>query len=390
MTGMPDPSPETIIQHFAEEEHVKGAVVPPIFQNSLFVFESADEFEKSFDPISNPGKYNYSRTANPTLDIVERKLARLEHCDECKVFGSGMAAISAAILSCVESGAHVVCIDTAYGPTQQFLRDYLPRFGVQTTFVEGLTPDEIFDACRPETKLIYLESPGSIIFRIQDLEAIARFAKGRGIKTAIDNSYSTPLYQTPADFGIDIVVHTATKYLNGHSDVVSGVICCATPHMEKIRSGELPLLGGILGPFPAWLLLRGLRTLKVRLQAHQAAADQVAAYLLAHSKVEHVFHVGLPDHPQRELIAKQMRGYGGLLTFQPKCQDKEALKRFAERLRVYQMGVSWGGFESLCVPLPFKTLSWPEERWLVRLFCGLESPEDLIADLDQAFRDLPG
>lgn len=386
---MPEASPETLIQHFAEEEHILGAVVPPIFQNSLFVFESADQFEASFDPVNNPGKYNYSRIGNPTLDILERKLAKLEHTDAAKVFGSGMAAISAAIMSCVETGAHVVCVDTAYGPTMQFLRDYLPRFGVETTFVEGLKSEEIFDACRPNTKLIYLESPGSIVFRIQDLAAIASFAKSRGILTAIDNSYSTPLLQNPANFGIDIIVHTATKYLGGHSDVVSGALCCSRSHMDRIMGGELPLLGGILGPFPAWLLLRGLRTLRVRMDAHERAGNRMAQYLLSHPKVEHVYHVGLPDHPQRALIEKQMRGSGGLLTFQPKCQDKPTLKRFAESLEIFQMGVSWGGFESLCVPLPFKTLSWKQERWLVRLYCGLESIEDLIADVDQALAGLP-
>lgn len=360
-----------------------GAVVPPIFQNSLFVFEDWDEFQTSFDP-ARKTRHNYSRISNPTLEVVERKVAALERCDAAKVFGSGMAAISAAIFSCVESGAHVVCVDTCYGPTHQLLQDYLPKFGVTTTFVDGRSVDAIFDAARPETKLIYLESPSSIVFRMQDLEAVARVAREKGIATAIDNSYATPVFQTPAEFGVDIVVHTASKYLGGHSDIVAGALATSRDRMEKIMAWELPLLGAILAPFPAWLMLRGLRTLRIRLAAHQEAGNRLAAFLRGHPEVDELNHAGAEDHPQRELFLRQMRGSGGLISFVPRCQNLDQLKAFVRSLKVFRQGVSWGGFESLCVVLPFQPMDWPEPKYVVRLYCGLEDPADLIEDLRPA------
>lgn len=381
--------PETILQHLGEEDHLYGAVVPPIFQNSLFVHDSCADFERSFDPAStDERRYSYSRVGNPTLEVVERKMAALEHCESAKVFGSGMAAISAAILSCVQSGSHVVCVDTVYGPSRIFLTDYLSRFGVTTTIVSGLDVDEVLSAVRPETTLILLESPSTFVFRMQDLRAIASFARERGIATATDNSYSTPIFQTPADQGVDIVLHSATKYLGGHSDLTAGVLACSRERMTKIIANEVSLLGGALAPFPAWLLLRGLRTLAIRMRAHEAAGNAVARWLSARPEVECVNHVGLPSHPQRDLIERTMRGSGGLLTFQPKVQDPVRIKAFADRLKVFQLGVSWGGFESLCVPAPYHPMDWPEPRWLIRLYCGLEAHEDLIADLEQAMVEL--
>ncbi|MBX7132764.1 MAG: PLP-dependent aspartate aminotransferase family protein [Fimbriimonadaceae bacterium] len=386
---MPEPSHhdvDTMLQHLGEEEHVLGAVTPPIFQTSLFVFETCDEFAASFTiGTEEKRRANYSRIGNPTVHVVNEKIAALEHCDEGMVFGSGMAAISAAILSEVEAGAHIVAVDTCYGPTKQFITEYLPRFGVSHTLVEGSDPDEILAACKAETKLIYLESPSSIIFRIQDLETVCRAAKERGITTAIDNSYASPIFQTPHDFGVDIILHSATKYLAGHSDVVAGALATDRARMDRIMKGEVALLGAILPPFPAWLLLRGMRTLPVRLRAVQETGNAVAAWLGERPEAAQVFHVGSAKHPQRGLIDKQMRGSTGLLSFEPRCQDFDKLKVFADSLALYQMGVSWGGHESLCVPLTYHPLGWQEQRWLVRLYNGLESPRDLIADLEQAF-----
>lgn len=382
----PPPSIEWILQHLGEEDPVLGAVTPPIFQTSLFVFENCEDFARSFDYTGEgAGLYNYSRIANPTVDLVCRKIAALEHCEEAIVFGSGMAAISAAILSQVEAGAHVVAVDTCYGPTRQFIADYLPRFGIDHTFVTGSDADAVLDAIRPTTKVLYLESPSSIVFRIQDFATICGAAREKGVTTIADNSYSSPVFQTPHDFGVDMIVHSATKYLSGHSDVVSGALATDRERMKRIMLGELPLLGAILPPFPAWLLLRGLRTLAVRMQASQVRGNAVATYLSSRPRIERVFHVGLPTHEDRTLVEKQMRGSTGLLSFMPECQKKDRIFAFADALKVFRLGVSWGGHESLCVPLPYHPIDWSEERWLIRLYCGLESPADLVADLEQAF-----
>lgn len=375
---------ETIAQHLGEEEYVLGAVVPPIFQNSTFVFENWDDFvnasQKTFGP-----PYHYSRMTNPTCEVAEVKIAALEGTERCKLFVSGMAAISTAILSSVKAGDHVVCVDSCYGPTRQLIADYLPKFGVSSTFVVGEDPQEVFDACRPETKLIYLESPTSIVFRLQDLAAIGAFARGRGITTAIDNTYSSPLYQNPAQFGIDFVLHTGSKYLGGHSDLIAGALCCSEERLAGLMKNELPIFGNSLPPFQAWLVTRSLRTMHLKIRAVREAADKVAAFLKSHPGVEQVFHVGDDDHPQRDLRDKQMSGWTGLLTFMPRDQRRESVRAMTEALRLFRLGVSWGGHESLVVPLEFQAMDWPEKKWLVRLYCGLEHPDDLTADLDQAF-----
>lgn len=380
---------DTLIQHLGEEKRPHGAVVGPIYQNSLFTYSSWDEFKALWeDKPWDPDVHVYSRVSNPTLRTLEIKLAALERADEAKVFSSGMAAISAGVFSSVQSGGHIVSIDTVYGPTRQLLEQYLPTFGVTTTFVDPRDTQGLLDAIRPETSLIYLESPSSLIFRLQDLRAITRVARDKGITTAIDNSYASPIFQRPIEHGVDIVLHSASKYLNGHSDVVAGALCTDAMRMDRIVKQEVSLFGGTLAPLPAWLMLRGLRTLPIRMRAHQEAGNVVAEWLAGQPEVERVFHIGDPGHEQRDLICRQMDGSGGLLSFIPKVQEEARIAGFVESLRVFQLGVSWGGFESLVVPIHLQTIDWPEPRWIVRLFCGLESPADLVADLEQAFAGL--
>lgn len=378
-------NPATLIQHFAEPKKTGDPVVPPIVQTSLFVFDTVEEYWETAKEPQTEAPFVYSRCGNPTLHILEQKLAALEKADECRVFGSGMGAISCAIFSSVKAGSHVVAVDTCYGPTRQLLSDYLPKFGVSVTYVDGRTPESVFEAIKPETSLVYLESPGSILFRIQDLRAIGQECKRRGITTICDNSYSTPLVQRPIEFGIDIVVHSGTKYLAGHSDLCAGVLCCDSARMAEIVKLEHPLFGAALAPFPAWLMLRGLRTLEIRLQRHAATANQVAAFLASHPQVEKVNHVFGPGFEQSELARTQMSGNGGLLSFHPKFTDIEKVKRFANSLDIFQIGVSWGGFESLCVPIWYHPMDWSEPGWAIRLYCGLEAPEDLISALEKAF-----
>ncbi len=380
-----DVSVEMILQHLGEEDHILGAVVPPIFQNSLFVHETCNTVGQAYaGACANKDTYFYSRMGNPTLHLAEQKIAALERTERCKLFGSGMGAISAAILSAVESGCHVVGVDSLYGPTRRFIEQYLTKFGVTSTFVSGSCSDSLLDAIRPETKLIVLESPSSLVFELQDLRRITGVAREKGIRTMIDNTYSAGILMQPHTLGVDLVVHSATKYFGGHSDIVAGAICGSAQLIDPILTQEYELIGGALAPFPAWLLIRGLRTLKVRLQAHQEVANHVAAYLAEQPEVERVLHISQPDFGQRQLYLSQMHGSGGLFSFIPRDQNPTKIRDFVDRLQVFQRGVSWGGFESLALSLDFASEHWQHGHHLVRLYCGLESAEDLIGDLRQA------
>lgn len=373
-----------MLQHLGEEEHLAGAVTPPIVQTSLFVMPDVATFREAMS-----GQFDradvYSRISNPNMKQVEVKVASLEGTDNARVFSSGMGAISAAIMSCTKAGSHVVADETVYGPTQEFLRDYLPRFGVETTFVDAREVQNVKDAFRSNTSLLYLESPGSLLFRLQDLTALADFAHGQGAMVAMDNSYSGGIFQQPTKFGVDIVVHSATKYLCGHSDVVAGALACSKQHFEKLMVGEVALLGAALPPFPAWLMLRGMRTLGLRMNQAQLVGNHMAAYLRQHERVTVVNHVG-EDHPQADLYRKQMSGSASLLSFELDGVNDHIVDTFADALEIFQMGVSWGGFESLCVPIHLKLPSWTEPKWIIRLYCGLEDPDDLVADVDQALK----
>ena len=388
MNDFPDDAElATRLQHFAEEDKPHRAVVPPIFQNSLFVYESYADLTKAMQETPGGPPFHYSRIGNPTVDVVERKVAMLEKTQAAKVFGSGMGAISAAMMSCLHNGSHMVVVDTCYGVTRHMLDNYLPKLGVTKTYVDGLTPESVLDAIRPETTLVYLESPSSLVFRLQDLEAIAKGCREKGVPTLVDNSWASPVFQNPAEFGIDIVVHSATKYLGGHSDITAGVVAGSLARISELIKNEVAIFGALLAPFPAWLMLRGMRTLPVRMRYHEQSANVVAAWLEEHPRVELVRHVGLDSFDQPELRAKQLRGTGSLFSFIPKNQNWEEIVRFVESLRIFQIGVSWGGFESLAVPLQVEPIGWPPTN-LVRLYCGLEEPGDLIKDLEQALEIL--
>lgn len=377
----------TLLQHFGEEEKPHGAVVPPLYQNSLFTFDDTEELAGHLLGPYTGEPHVYSRNSNPTNAVVEKKMALLEGTEGAKLFSSGITAISMAAMSCLHQGAHVIALDTNYSPTVILFRDYLPRFGVSTTFVDGRCPETVFDAMTPDTKLVMLESPSTAFFRLQDLEAIATECKRRGITTICDNSYATPIFQQPAKWGIDMVVHSASKYLGGHSDITAGVICSSKVRLDKMlmNEGEIPLLSSTLAPFSAWLLNRGMRTLELRVRAHEKTANDVAGWLEEHPKVEVVHHPGLASYPQRDLFRKQMTGSGGLFSFEPKTQDRSAAVKFVNALKLFQRGVSWGGFESLAHAMVLQPMDYKEARHLVRLYTGLEDVQDLIADLEQAF-----
>ncbi len=370
----------------------KGAIVPPIYQNSLFAFESWDDIDRAFDdPADN---FIYSRILNPTVEMAEEKIAKLCRGERAKLCASGMGAISAAIMHCITSGDHIITISNVYGPTNNFLGKYLvEKCGISITYVKGASTDEFEDAITDRTTLIFLESPASMTFELQDLSAIAQLAQKHKIKTVIDNTWASPVFQKPLDLGIDLECHSASKYLCGHSDVVAGVVIGKKVDIDAIINAEHALLGAKMAPLEAWLILRSMRTLSLRMKRHEQSALRIASWLETHPNVSKVYFPGLPSFPQHQLASRQMTGYGGLMSFEIDTSDIGIVKRFVNGLQLFKLGVSWGGHESLVYspsisyikelsPDKFKAMGI--QIGLVRISIGLEHCEDLIADLAQA------
>lgn len=374
--------PETICAHWAEDCHSHGgSAAAPIFQASTFVFPDAEAFENRESPDSP--RYIYTRSGNPTTAILQSKLAQLEHGRWCYAVASGMAAITAAVNACTQAEAHVVCLERCYWPAARFLRTYAPRFGVQTTFVNSTRTEDYVSALRPETRVLYLESPSSGSFDLLDIDALAEAARARGIVTIMDNSWASPLYLKPLDHGIDLVVHSATKYIGGHSDVVAGCVIGRDERLQRLLFREVELAGATIDPFASWLLLRGLRTLPLRMERHARTSVAVARFLEQRPKVRRVRHPGLETHPQHALAKRYFKGWGSLFSFELKEQTREAAFAFVNALRLFSIGVSWGGYESLV--LTGQYFGDPRTpTWTVRMHCGLETEADLIADVEQA------
>ncbi|WP_420454510.1 trans-sulfuration enzyme family protein [Rubrivirga sp.] len=389
---MPDLRPETRLMHTGDRESPHGAVVPPLYQNSLFTFEDWDAIDAAFDDRTNA--YLYSRLGNPTVRLAETKIAGLAGGERARLYASGMAAISAAALHGLSAGDHVVAVRNVYGPASTFFDGYLrEKMGVTTTFVAGDDVGQFEHAMTERTALIVLESPSSAVFGLQDLAAVAALAKARGVRTMIDNTWATPLFQKPLAMGVDLEVHSCSKYLGGHSDLVGGVVIGSADDLTSISVRETELLGATMAPFEAWLLTRSLRTLPVRMRQHESSGLQVARFLEGHPRVRIVRHPGLDSHPQRALAERQMTGTTGLMGFALDTDDLAAIKRFVDGLRVFRIGVSWGGHESLVyAPVISMLKELSPERFAalgivpgdVRISVGLEHPDDLVEDLDQA------
>ncbi len=381
-----------IINEYAEErEQYFNAVAPPIMQTSNFIFKKVDEMRNAFaDEYST---YLYSRGKNPTVEILRKKLAALDGAEDCLVFNSGVAAIFAAVFANVKSGDHIVSVEKPYTWAQRLFDDILPRFGISTTYVDGRYIENFERAILPNTTIIYLETPNSWDYAIQDLKAVAELAKAENIITICDNSYCSSLYQQPISLGIDLVMQTATKYIGGHSDTVAGVLCGSGSMIEKIFNLEYMTVGSGIQPFNAWLLIRGLRTLPARLERITRTTQQVVQFLKQHSKVEQVIFPFDEQFPQYELAKKQMKNACGLLTFIIKAGTIEQVEKFCESLKHFFMAVSWGGHESLIIP---KCAGMQREMFdandkehrMIRVYCGLEEPDYLIADLQQAFEKI--
>ncbi len=368
-----------------------NAVAPPIIQTSNFAFDKVDDLRKAFEDESSA--YLYSRGINPTVDILRKKLAALDGAEDCLVFNSGAAAIFASVLANVKAGDNIVSVDKPYTWAQKMFNDILPRFNVTTTYIDGRDIENFERAILPNTSLIYLESPNSWDFALQDLKAVADLAKSESITTICDNSYCSPIYQKPIEFGIDMVLQSATKYIGGHSDTVAGVLSGSKEMIGKIFNSEYMNIGSGIQPFNAWLLIRGLRTLPMRLERITNSTQKVVSFLKQHPKVEQVIFSFDESFPQYELAKQQMKGACGLLSFIIKATDINQIEKFCESLQHILMAVSWGGHESLVIP---KCTSIKREEFdagnkehrMLRLYVGLEEPDYLIKDLQQALEKI--
>jgi cystathionine beta-lyase len=376
-----------IVAHDSVDARHHGAVSMPVYQNSLFAFDDYASFERAaadeqFVPV-------YSRGANPTVAYLEAKLAALERGERARCFASGMAAISSTLHALLHTGDHVICVEQAYGPTRQFLKEMSERYGVEVTYVDGRSADEFAAALRPNTRLIYLESPTSIRFQLQDLRAVAALARRAGVLTVADNSWATPCFQQPLTMGIDLVVHSLSKYVSGHSDCIGGAVVGRADLVGEIFSKGYMLLGGIMAPQTASLMTRGLRTLPLRMERHHRSGLAVAEYLERHPRVTRVNHPGLASHPQHELAKRQLSGYGSLFSFETET-DADTMKKWAETLNYFRIGVSWGGFESLVTVHALDGNTDRGSRSLIRLFVGMEDPDTLIEDMERAWKTVQG
>ncbi len=369
---------ETIAIHIGQEpDPTTGAVVTPIYQASTFELPSPDE----------GGEYVYARVANPTTVALERVVAALEGGQHALAFASGMAATTAA-MSLVHAGQHVLITDDVYGGNYRLLREHLSHFGVDHDFVDMSDFDTIDAAVRPNTRLFWIETPTNPMLKVIDIARVAELAHRHSAWLGVDNTFASSYFQNPLALGADIVMHSCTKYMGGHSDLVAGVLVANEVLYEPLFEMRRTT-GGILGPFDAWLLQRGIKTLAVRMEAHQRHALAVARFLEGHAQVVRVLYPGLESHPQHALAARQMRGHSGMVTFEIKG-GYEAAKRFIQASHLFTSAVSLGGVESL-VEIPsdmthdvLQGTALAINPAMIRLSVGLEHPDDLIADLAQA------
>lgn len=381
-----------IINELGEDRELYfNAIAPPIMQTSNFAFRKVADLGKAFE--DEMKGYLYSRGVNPTIDILRKKLAALDGAEDCLVFNNGAAAIFAGIFANIKSGDHIVSVRAPYTWVQRMFDVILPRFNVSTTYIDGKTFEEWQAATKLNTTFYYLESPNSWNYALQPIEEVAQFAKSKGITTLIDNSYCTPLYQKPIEMGIDITMQTATKYIGGHSDTLGGVLCGSHAMMKKIFDSEYLNIGSGMQPFNAWLMIRGLRTLPLRLERITKTTNEVVGFIKQHPKISSFLFPFDDTFPQYELARRQMKGACGLITFAIDVKLKDEIVKFCESLQHIMMAVSWGGHESLIIP---KCAGISEkdfnpgniEHRYVRLYCGLEDADYLIKDLEQALNGI--
>lgn len=369
----------TICTHVGEiiDEQFKGSV-SPIYMSTSYQFDDVDV-------------KRYPRYFNtPNQEYLSKKIAALEHTEAGMIFGSGMAAVSTVFLAFLKTGDHIVVQNTLYGGTSNFIREEFPKYGIEFTFTDGYEVSDFESAIQPNTKLIHIETPSNPLLTITDIKGVADLAKSKGLLTTIDNTFASPVNQNPIDFGIDIVIHSATKYLGGHSDILAGAVACSNAHMEVIWN-VAKNLGGSLSDFTVWMLERSMKTLALRVKAQNRNAKKMAKFLSQHQDVKKVFYPGLKTHPQYELAKSQMKGFGGMLSFE--LVDGLDAMQFQKELKLIKSSMSLAGVESTVLS-PHKTshsLLTQKERDsigvtdnLIRFSVGIESKQDLINDIEQA------
>jgi len=387
--GKKDLETRLIHGYFDRSQH-HGSLTHPLYQTSTFVFDNAQQGEARF--AGNESGYIYSRLGNPTVSELEKKMADLEEGEEAVAFGSGMAAVSGVLIHLLNSGDHILVSEGVYGCTFGFLEMVNKKFNIDFDLIEMTSKEKIREMIRPETKVLYLETPINPTMKLVDLEMVISVAKEAGLKVVVDNTFCSPYLQQPLTLGADFVVHSATKYISGHGDVIAGIAVGPAEDMQTIRMTTQKDIGGVLGPFDAWLLLRGLKTLAIRMDRHCENTRIIFEKLKGESNVKNIIYPGDPTFTQHGLAKKQMKDFGGLISFEV-TGGKEAAQRFMNALNVVQVAVSLGDAESLIQhPASMTHSVVPNEvrkkmgitDSLVRLSVGLESPTDIWEDLKQA------
>ncbi|MCB0282093.1 MAG: aminotransferase class I/II-fold pyridoxal phosphate-dependent enzyme [Calditrichae bacterium] len=371
-----------------------GSVGKPIYQTSTFAFENAKAGADIF--LGEREGYVYTRISNPTQAAFESEMAFLEKGEAALAFSSGMAAISGVIFALCKSGDNFVSSDTLYGGSHELFAETLPRWQIQAREVNAVNPENISKAIDKKTRLIYIETPANPTMSVIDIEACADIARKNKIPLVVDNTFSTPYFQQPLTLGASVVLHSATKYIGGHGDTIAGVVVSSKEFIDNLRMGILRDLGGVISPLNAWLLVRGLKTLAVRMEKHQENAFQVAKYLQFHPKIAKVMYPGLTTHPQYLIARKQMRGFGGMISFEVKG-GRKAGEKLMDSVKLITLAVSLGDVDSLIEhPASMTHSTYAKHELeavgitenLVRLSVGIEDPADLIDDLSQALNKI--
>ncbi|MBN2426174.1 MAG: aminotransferase class I/II-fold pyridoxal phosphate-dependent enzyme [Calditrichaceae bacterium] len=375
-------------------DEATGALGIPIYQSSTFAFKSAKHGADIFSGVQQG--YVYTRIGNPTQEAFEKEMAFLEAGEAALAFGSGMAAISTVVLACCKAGDNFISNNTLYGGTHSLFSETLPNYNIKVKEVDSTDLQNVIDAIDEKTRLIYIETPANPTLAITDIAECSKIAKKNQIPLVIDNTFATPYFQRPLKLGADIVIHSATKYIGGHGDTVAGVVIGKKDFIDKLRSNFLRDLGGIISPLNAWLLVRGLKTLAVRMERHQLNALRIAKFLQFHPKISKVWYPGLTTHPQHETAKKQMLGYGGMVSFEVKG-GRKAGEKLMNNVKIFTLAVSLGDVDSLIEhPASMTHSTYNKEELksagisegLVRVSIGIEDPKDLIDDLSQSLHKI--
>lgn len=382
---------ETAVIHFGyDSKKHNGSLSVPIYQTSTFTFDNAEQGENRF--AGNEDGYIYSRISNPTVDILTEKMAFLEGGEAALAFGSGMAAVSAVLFSLTKAGDHIICSQGLYGCTFGLLNLLKDKYNITHSFSWLSSEEELQRAVNPETTVIYIETPINPTMKMIDLSMVSKFAKEHGITVVVDNTFSTPYLQKPLELGCDVVVHSATKYIGGHGDVVAGIAVGSKEFIDEVQSTTQKDIGGIISPFDAWLLIRGLKTLPVRMDRHCENAEKIFSQLKTHPKVKAVYYPGDKEHPDYSITEKQLKKSGGLISFEIDGSKQDA-QAFLNALKLLKLAVSLGDTETLIQhPASMTHSGIPEKERLemgitdelIRLSVGLEASEDIWNDIEQA------